>query len=355
MSKYPCISSNSCEICKGILVIKNKKDFNKRFCSTKCVSQSKRVKQAAPNCKICGIQISIMRSRDYNKIFCSRQCSGKSNLRSKKVCLQCKENFQPKYSSQKICSYKCMGLNQKSTYTKTCPVCRNPFILSNKAYERRGEGKYCSTKCSHIANKKYQLDEDIFAKIDSSEKAYWLGFLFADGYQNNQEIVLNISTKDLDHVEKFKSFLNSTHPIKINSKRNIASFRVSSKKMCDDLQRVGCVKAKTFILEPPSSITPKLIPDFIRGYFDGDGCIYVQRRGDKIISQRVSIHCASPSFRDWLIKTIIAFGIEKVTNPPSQEGRNISISNKKDILAFKSIIYSNSSVHLERKYIKFLD
>ena len=36
-----------------------------------------------------------------------------------------------------------------------------------------------------MASKKYFYDDNYFEKIDSEDKAYYLGFLYADGYVNN--------------------------------------------------------------------------------------------------------------------------------------------------------------------------
>ena len=65
---------------------------------------------------------------------------------------------------------------------------------------------------------KYNYQQDIFEIIDTAEKAYWLGFLAADGcnYQreHNASIVINIQEKDIDHLNKFKQFCNTNAEIK---------------------------------------------------------------------------------------------------------------------------------------------
>lgn len=45
--------------------------------------------------------------------------------------------------------------------------------------------------------------------IDSEEKAYWLGFLYADGYltARNHMVGLSISIKDIEHLRKYNRFL----------------------------------------------------------------------------------------------------------------------------------------------------
>lgn len=67
--------------------------------------------------------------------------------------------------------------------------------------------------------KKYQVNENYFEKIDSEEKAYWLGFLYADGnvrmHKNKSGILkLKLKQSDKKHIEKFSKCLNSNYPIK---------------------------------------------------------------------------------------------------------------------------------------------
>lgn len=65
---------------------------------------------------------------------------------------------------------------------------------------------------------KYKYQQDIFKIIDTPEKAYWLGFLAADGcnYQreHNASIIININEKDINHLEKFKKFCKTDAVIK---------------------------------------------------------------------------------------------------------------------------------------------
>ena len=58
--------------------------------------------------------------------------------------------------------------------------------------------------------KKYYLKEDIFDNIDTEEKAYWLGFLYADGNvaNNASRIRLSLAENDLEILEKFSIFIS---------------------------------------------------------------------------------------------------------------------------------------------------
>lgn len=132
------------------------------------------------------------------------------------------------------------------------------------------------------------LNHDIFENIDTEQKAYWLGMLYADGYIktrkniNSIQICLGLKILDSYHVEKFSKFVESSLPLKTRSTKlgtDQAMVAVSSVKMGKDLIRHGCVPRKSLILKPPTKTT---LPDnlnrhFIRGFFDGDGCICITK------------------------------------------------------------------------------
>lgn len=139
---------------------------------------------------------------------------------------------------------------------------------------------------SHRDSKKqYEYDETYFSQINTSDKAYWLGFLYADGYitkpkQGNP--VLGICLAEPEPIEKFKKALKSNLPVRSYKKVKGYSdksieYRIAfcSKQMVEDLEKWGCVERKTFKLKFPDFLTEDLVPHFIRGYFDGDGSVFL--------------------------------------------------------------------------------
>lgn len=139
---------------------------------------------------------------------------------------------------------------------------------------------------SHRDSKKqYEYDETYFSQINTPDKAYWLGFLYADGYitkpkQGNP--VLGICLAEPEPIEKFKKALKSNLPVRSYKKVNGYSnksieYRIAfcSKQMAEDLEKWGCVERKTFKLKFPDFLTEDLVPHFIRGYFDGDGSVFL--------------------------------------------------------------------------------
>lgn len=131
-------------------------------------------------------------------------------------------------------------------------------------------------------NIKYKCDKNFFLDIDTEEKAYWLGFIMADGYMNKEKTKFGImlDIKDVTHLEKFNQTLNSNYPIitrTIKDKRGFTSteccIRINSKYMCETLMKNDIYPNKTGNEIIPNSIPYILKRHFIRGYFDGDGSI----------------------------------------------------------------------------------
>ena len=130
---------------------------------------------------------------------------------------------------------------------------------------------------------KYTANYDNFEVIDTAEKAYWLGFLAADGCvyirENNATILLNLNQKDINHLQKFKAFMNSTAEIieyisttGYSNSSPMAKFALNSKKMAYDLVDKGITPRKSLTLNRPNISSEFYLP-YILGYFDGDGSL----------------------------------------------------------------------------------
>lgn len=144
-------------------------------------------------------------------------------------------------------------------------------------------------KDNKINSRKYNLNEQYFEKINTKEKAYWLGFMAADGYitsvtkHNTQKFGITLSIIDKEHLENFNSCLKSTYPVKefkgsksnYNSNSRFCRLLITSQKSVDYLKRLGIVENKTNKLTFPTvdQVPEKFIYDYIRGYMDGDGSI----------------------------------------------------------------------------------
>jgi len=105
--------------------------------------------------------------------------------------------------------------------------------------------------------------------------AYVLGFFAADGYITHNKRGADywcIEIKDRDLLEKMKSVIGSGHKISIR-RTGLYRLQVGSKEMCKDLERLGFGPDKTRSLAVPH-VPAYYLRDFVRGYFDGDGCVW---------------------------------------------------------------------------------
>lgn len=117
---------------------------------------------------------------------------------------------------------------------------------------------------------------DFFKKIDTKEKAYWLGFLYADGYferidQYVTRIGIEISVKDEVIIDRFIKAISLNKEYKDYTKKNSVYIRFACKKMVDDLKNMGLKDRKSKILELPKLDNRELYLAFLLGFFDGDG------------------------------------------------------------------------------------
>jgi len=114
--------------------------------------------------------------------------------------------------------------------------------------------------------------------------SYVLGFIVADGCvckrkDRKNSYTLNITSKDREHLLKIKKALNSDHPIstKYNSqKMPYSQIQICDREICSDLLSLGILPRKTSNLNP-IKVPEKYFLDFVRGFFDGDGTVYIYK------------------------------------------------------------------------------
>lgn len=206
-------------------------------------------------------------------------------------------------------------------------------------------------------NHKYKCNYDYFASIDSKEKAYWLGFLAADGcnYQRetNATILLNIHQKDFNHLEKFKKCLESNIPINcviqnsgFSNNTPMCRFAINSKKMSKDLENVGIVPRKSLILKPPK-IQEQFYLAFILGYFDGDGSLYKTSQNNNF---SFSIE-GTKEILEWIKQVLnLDCKLEQRYND-LKNNYYIRIGGTNKVYNIIKKLYSESNIYLERKYL----
>lgn len=216
--------------------------------------------------------------------------------------------------------------------------------------------------------RKYSFNENYFEVIDNEHKAYWLGFIYADGYVNSQKssFELRVQESDLEHLKKFIKSINGNMPIRETNKvikdktYKGYSLQVNSIKFKNDLIKQGCFENKSLILKFPieKQVPKELIHHFIRGYIDGDGC-YVLRKntyqGKKktTISHSISVEIAgTQDFCEGYIKSL---GLHKNKIHPLHKVGDITkrvLYSGPYALKIINTIYNDATIYLDRKYEK---
>ena len=211
------------------------------------------------------------------------------------------------------------------------------------------------TPSAYHKNYKNKVNHDFFNVIDTEEKAYWLGFLYADGYNDTKfyQIELSLKEEDFEMVNLFKSTLSSSYKttkreINLNGKI-FYSYRhiIYSKKLSKRLEELGCPKNKSLILKfPIKDIVPNnLMHHFMRGYFDGDGCI----SGTKFMLN------GTKQFLDLFIEILRNNTDISKAGYWGMDGKAYrwTHAGKKDLKLIGKFLYKDAHIYLKRKYDKF--
>lgn len=244
---------------------------------------------------------------------------------------------------------------------------------ANKVHEilKNRELKSIQQRAFKLGVKYLQYNINFFDKIDTIEKAYWLGFLYADGYAtSDNRWGVELGYDDYNHLQNLLCAFDYNGNLKIRERNGIKScgFLINNKHMTSSLISNGVIPNKTYSLVFPDKniISTDLYSHFIRGFFDGDGCVYITRnmkprkdRNNKVyerICKGVNFVCKSESFTNDLVNILKDNSINFHHAINKRDAlHTISTSAISEIEKFYNYIYkdSNPNIRLERKFNKF--
>ena len=192
-------------------------------------------------------------------------------------------------------------------------------------------------------------NRNIFNKIDNEEKAYWLGFIVADGYLNINKHMLRIKlgNRDRSHLIKFIKFIGGNEEMlksEIHSETGNENFYVSlySKEVMNDLLSLGIEQAKSG-KEKVCNIDKKYYRDFIRGLWDGDGFIRENLSGIGLVGSEEVLAFVQNYFNNSL-------GVKPLKIYPHCNTFKIEYrSTRKAIPLILNHLYGDKDVALDRK------
>lgn len=211
------------------------------------------------------------------------------------------------------------------------------------------------------------FDKHYFHNIDSDLKAYFLGFIFADGYvvcrpkTRNYEFAMQLQSEDKYILEAINKELGGVHEISHNNPKDKIingvktrsghsdTLRIYSKDIVYDLIDCGIVPDKTHNYTLPS-IPDKYFFDFLRGYIDGDGCYY-NRNGNV----NINITCACKDVLDWIKDVLCNHSINTHVYKEKDLKYRLVCTSQNDVKRLVNLLYhDNFSMCLSRKYNKIV-
>jgi hypothetical protein len=226
--------------------------------------------------------------------------------------------------------------------------------------------------------RKYKVNENYFEDINSHEKAYILGFIYADGYNGEDTLELAQNMEREDVLIHIKKALETDQEIKYYVP-NKGTLNIYSKKICSDLANLGAIRNKSLVLQFPTFLPEDLMCSFILGYFDGDGCVWDGKRKKMTVKddrhpgqtrERI-VHNVKFTFtgnydfinalQDYLIsknivnkKTKLNFSKAKnTTNNTTDKVCTMEYSGRKQMAKLYEFMYSKSPIYCQEKKLKF--
>lgn len=213
--------------------------------------------------------------------------------------------------------------------------------------------------------------------------AYVLGVIYTDGTVDPGYKIdprrrsistprLRISQKEPELLQKVLDLIDCNAKLMYRKERRygstvagaLYSFQISSEKIYHDLLTAGVTPNKSLTLSFPEMPGTELIRHFIRGCWDGDGTVFVLR--DKIRAHAgAGIVSGSLKFITGLRDHFYRVGIERrsgQTDEPlpilrDRNSHHIRIGGRDNFTLLFHYLYDgvDSSMRLERKYLKFLE
>lgn len=205
-----------------------------------------------------------------------------------------------------------------------------------------------------MMRKTHTVNERFFSEW-SSEMAYILGYLYADGYMDRDKYRIRLASKDKQILEDIKGKLNYSGELKScsNKQGEWLELHIQNKQIYSDLRKLGIYPNKSLTMRFPE-IPKEVLPHFIRGYFDGDGCIYEVKRKRPTPGLETDFATGSKEFAKSLLeilnKIYPKFRLyNKRANYYCIRGANYAS------YALYEYMYKDNPICLQSKYDKFQD
>lgn len=255
--------------------------------------------------------------------------------------------------------------NTKEIVLKMCEMYQNGALLKDIASEfnttRATVSKLLKKNGVEVDRFTYHFNEHYFDQIDSQDKAYILGLLWADGHNRFDKggVILELQEDDKELLEKINIITENERPLRkvaLNDKnkawKNQYNLLWQSKYFSSVLNEYGMSQRKSLTLEFPKWLNKELYPHFIRGYMDGDGCVCYMKQNNKIQVSMVG----TKMFLKEIQKICESIGVKSYITHDKRANDAIfqfAISSNVNSIKFLNWVYKDSNLKMERKYNKY--
>lgn len=220
-------------------------------------------------------------------------------------------------------------------------------------------------------HRRFSIDQHYFDRINTPDKAYFLGLLYADGSnfpidskgKEWYHIILSLSgDDDVSVLTTFRRYLKTDIPIRkiipSNPKHKpIYRLTICSKHMSQQLEKLGISKGKTYNATYPDFLNQQLHSHFIRGVFDGDGSISIQTNRPCAASFDITTASnVSKGIANIISSYDLADHMHLISDKRSPSILHIQFSRVEQILKVMDWLYKDcKDLYMNRKYIKYID
>ena len=218
--------------------------------------------------------------------------------------------------------------------------------------------------------RKENIKIDIFNPVNTPEAAYILGFYIADGCLNGNKFVITLNEKDKEILEKIRDYMSPITKLiykkeTINKQGIVShpmySFAFACKEIVSCLEDLGLGKNKTYLSKSIKNVVPKeLMWDFIRGYWDGDGCISssnvtknVKETSYNYINIGFTIISKDPDILNEMNEFFMEEGINTHVYPDNKGNYLVGTHSKSEVEKIYNKLYTSSNLFMEIKRTKF--
>lgn len=218
--------------------------------------------------------------------------------------------------------------------------------------------------------RKENIKTNIFNPVNTPEAAYILGFYIADGCLSGNKFVITLNEKDKEILEKIRDYMSPITKLiykkETTNKQGIVShpmysFAFACKEIASCLEDLGLGKNKTYLSKSIKNVVPKeLMWDFIRGYWDGDGCISsskvtknVKETSYNYINIGFTIISKDPDILNEMNEFFIEEGINTHVYPDNKGNYLVGTHSKPEVKKIYNKLYTSSNLFMQRKRTKF--